>query len=270
MQGVLVVCVVVGMAGSAWGQGAGDKTAAKAHYDLAERLYAQARYDEAIVEYRAAYELVPDPELEYDIAQALRKKGDVKQALDAYRHYLELDPRGRGAKHARRSIAQLEQTLHPSEASPAGTAPGPGAEAAAAPPTGPTSSGPSEVTPPPSPLVAQKPAPRASSRRLAVGFIASGALLAAGATATGIAYLSARGTVDHHCGAQLVCDHTGFTSAGTAGHLATATTVMWVAAAAAAGVGGYFLLRRPAAQIQVMPAWAPGAQGPALLAAARF
>jgi tetratricopeptide (TPR) repeat protein len=57
----------------------------RTHFDLAE-------YDEAIQNFRAAYEITTAPLLLFNIGQAQRLKGNCRGAIDSYRHFLLLAP----------------------------------------------------------------------------------------------------------------------------------------------------------------------------------
>ncbi len=61
---------------------------ARAHYRKAQQAYDVGRWDEAIAEYELAYSLRNDPSFLYNMAQANRRKGDARRALDLYRNYL--------------------------------------------------------------------------------------------------------------------------------------------------------------------------------------
>src|SRR5262249_34851212 len=71
----------------------------KADLETAKRLFNQGQvhyslgeYDQAISEFRAAYQLSSAPGLLFNIAQAYRLKGDCRQALEVYKHFLRLAP----------------------------------------------------------------------------------------------------------------------------------------------------------------------------------
>lgn len=69
------------------------------------------RYDEAIGFYKAAYDLLPHPDLLFNLGQAHRLKGDRVTALDYYRKYIALQPNGRAAKEARKWTEQIERDM---------------------------------------------------------------------------------------------------------------------------------------------------------------
>jgi len=96
-------------AGAAHAQGketSGDnKAAAKEHYTRGTSFYDLGRYDDAIKEFEAAYELKNDPAFLYNLAQSYRQAGNHEQALHFYKTYLRYLP----AKAANR--ADIEEKI---------------------------------------------------------------------------------------------------------------------------------------------------------------
>jgi len=135
---------------------AGDssKERARQHYKKATQFYDIGRWDEAIAEYEKAYALREDPSVLFNMAQTLRRKGDLKRALDLYKNYLVKDPesslRGEVEDRIRTLKAQVEQ----SEQQPASEAQKP---AALAPP--PLVPVPPVVVPAPQPAPGPAPVP---------------------------------------------------------------------------------------------------------------
>jgi tetratricopeptide (TPR) repeat protein len=79
----------------AWGaEGAAPEPRAAALYREGLSHYRLAEYDEAIRAFKEAYRLAPAPELLFDIAQSLRRKGpgNCGLALDFYTNYLGTEP----------------------------------------------------------------------------------------------------------------------------------------------------------------------------------
>lgn len=66
-----------------------DKLKARPHFERGQAAYNAGRYDDAIAEYLRAYDFAPAPALLFNVAQALRLKGDKPRALDYYRKFLE-------------------------------------------------------------------------------------------------------------------------------------------------------------------------------------
>jgi hypothetical protein len=151
-----------------------DSAAAQArlHYQKAASLYELGRYQEAIPEYEAAFQLKNDPAFLYNLAQCHRLAGNLEQALHFYRRYLVKDPKE--TKPALRAdaesrITQLEKTIAQKNAikttppneqtSPGGTEPPPpGATTTTTPPVPPVPVPPAgtdtTAAPPPPPLPA--------------------------------------------------------------------------------------------------------------------
>jgi tetratricopeptide (TPR) repeat protein len=69
-----------------------DKSAAKAHYEAATRLYDIKEWAKALDEYKAAYLSKPDPAFLFNIGQCYRKLGRLDQALEFYQEYLKKAP----------------------------------------------------------------------------------------------------------------------------------------------------------------------------------
>ena len=80
---------------------------AKAHFAKGKALQDKDDFEHAIVEYKAAYDLMPLPDLIFNIAQCERLKGDQRAALDDFQRYLVIAPAGRGAGEARSFVAAL-------------------------------------------------------------------------------------------------------------------------------------------------------------------
>lgn len=63
------------------------------HYELAVALYNAQKFEEAIPEFKAAYDLDARPGLLFNIAQSYRKAGHPRDAIQYYDRYLTSDPR---------------------------------------------------------------------------------------------------------------------------------------------------------------------------------
>jgi tetratricopeptide (TPR) repeat protein len=75
---------------------------------LGERLYKLGRYDEAVAEYRRAYELRADPKFLYHIARCYRELGASEQALFYYERYLAVAPAAPERDEVMDRIAEIE------------------------------------------------------------------------------------------------------------------------------------------------------------------
>ena len=89
----------------------------KTHYDLALALYQAQKFEESIPEFKAAYKLNPKPALLFNLAQAYRKAGHPREAVEHYDMYLSATPQLDGeTRHkvdgylaeARNTLASLE------------------------------------------------------------------------------------------------------------------------------------------------------------------
>lgn len=86
-----------------------DAKRAKELFKQSEDAYRGGRLDEAVRLLNEAYALDPKPVLQYNLARAYEAQGDVPRAIDAYKSYLDHDPRApdRGALEQR--VATLER-----------------------------------------------------------------------------------------------------------------------------------------------------------------
>jgi tetratricopeptide (TPR) repeat protein len=171
-----------------------DKTSdARELYDKAITHYDLADYDNAIAEFKQAYELSREPGLLFNIAQSYRLARDYQQALFFYTRYLDLKPNAPNRADAEAQIAKMKEAV---KAMPPPPAPAP------APPPPVTPPPPPEVTPPP--VAAPPPSPRprfVHTRRghatIALAVIGAAAL---GASAgTGVEALTIRSRYDAGC-----------------------------------------------------------------------
>ncbi len=64
----------------------------KTHYDLALALYQAQKFEDSIPEVKAAYEQMPNPGLLFNLAQAYRKAGHPREAIEYYDRYLSAAP----------------------------------------------------------------------------------------------------------------------------------------------------------------------------------
>jgi len=99
------------------------------HVAQGHRLYQLGRYQEAIAEYRRAYELRAEPQFLFQIAESYRQLGASEQALFYYDRYLAGAPTGADRDTAEERVTELEslRARPPSPTTPGlvGT-PGPG------------------------------------------------------------------------------------------------------------------------------------------------
>jgi tetratricopeptide (TPR) repeat protein len=139
---------------------ADDAASAREHYQKGTAFYDLGKYNEAIKEFEAAYEIKNDPALLYNLAQSHRLAGNAEQALHFYRTYLRRVPKAPNRAEIDERITALEQQVAQKNAAgvtppptttpttpPAGTVPPP--ETTAPSPT--TPGGVTPLTPPPAP-----------------------------------------------------------------------------------------------------------------------
>jgi len=218
-----------------------DVEKARAHFRTGQAHFQAGRYDEAIVEYQAAYELARRPELLFNIGSAYRKKAEVthaaadkRAAVDYYRRYLGADPAAKAATDATAYINSLERELEEEAPPPVpAPAPVPVPEPAPAPP----------VTPP-------APAPPSETDagrgyRIA-GLVAGGVGVAL--AATGVVFsLKAKSASDELAGLQ--GGQTWNQELYDSGQAAQRNATICYVAGAAALAGGavlYFIVGKPA------------------------
>ncbi|HXU61642.1 MAG TPA: tetratricopeptide repeat protein [Polyangia bacterium] len=88
------------------GTPAGDEVAE--HVAQGRRLYLLGHYQEAIGEYRRAYELRADPQFLLDTAEAYRQLGATDQALFYYDRYLAAAPNAPNREIVEDRVTELE------------------------------------------------------------------------------------------------------------------------------------------------------------------
>lgn len=99
------------------------------HVAQGHRLYLLGRYQDAIAEYRRAYELRADPQFLFQIAEAYRQLGATEQALFYYERYLAGAAAGPDRAVAEQRVAEIEslRAAPPAPSPAAGLAAAPGA-----------------------------------------------------------------------------------------------------------------------------------------------
>lgn len=83
------------------------------HATLGERLLARGHAQEAIAEFRRAYELRAEPRYLFDIAEGYRLLGLRDQALFFYQRYLSAAPEASDREEVEEQIAALEKGAKP-------------------------------------------------------------------------------------------------------------------------------------------------------------
>jgi tetratricopeptide (TPR) repeat protein len=137
----LGLVIVLGAAATAHAEG-GPVAAAKEHFDKGQSLYLRGMYDEAALEFIAAYEAKPFAAFLFNTAVCYEKARLYERALDFFRRYLAGSPTADDRAAVTMRMVELEKLVAPGPAAPA-TAPasqspsGPASRTAAAPPPAP-------------------------------------------------------------------------------------------------------------------------------------
>jgi tetratricopeptide (TPR) repeat protein len=82
--------------------------AAKDHYKRASTLFDLGKYDDAIKEFEAAFELKDDPVFLYNIAQSYRLSNHYPEAIRFYRTYLKRSPKAKNKQEVEQRITEME------------------------------------------------------------------------------------------------------------------------------------------------------------------
>jgi tetratricopeptide (TPR) repeat protein len=88
-----------------------DVEVARRYYDQGAQLYADGKYQEAIALFEKARAVKAAPGLDYNIARAWDRLGNVDRALAGYRRYLDSQPADTGEVRAR--VTLLEARVQP-------------------------------------------------------------------------------------------------------------------------------------------------------------
>ncbi len=88
-----------------------QRSTAKVHAERGARYYAAGDYAAAIDALELAYELDPQRDLLYALAQATRLNGDCPGALKLYRQFLDAQPPGHEAEQAQLNIERCAELL---------------------------------------------------------------------------------------------------------------------------------------------------------------
>jgi tetratricopeptide (TPR) repeat protein len=114
MRAVLLMALALSIVGGAHAdEGASDdKRRAKALYDAGVRKYNLSEFQTALVDFKSAYELHPDPALLFNIGQCHRMLGHAQEAAYAYRAYLRELPDAPNREEVERLRAAMEQQVH--------------------------------------------------------------------------------------------------------------------------------------------------------------
>ncbi len=87
-----ILCLALALPSPALAGDPASDTRAKELYENGAQLYEEARYEDAIVAWRAAYDLSPRPLLLYNIASAEERSGQWKEAIETWNRYRAFAP----------------------------------------------------------------------------------------------------------------------------------------------------------------------------------
>ncbi len=157
---------------SAGGALADARTEAKSHFKKGMQAIAEGKYEEGISELQRAYEILPHPNVLYNIARSYAESGDLEGAVATYRKYLEGNPPDRD--EIGQVVAALESRLERQRAIAAAAA---SPSTPAPPATPPNVSTPGASPAPPAPAPGPRPfaaiPPGAQSPQLPLGAASS-------------------------------------------------------------------------------------------------
>ena len=78
-------------------------------FEQAEAKFNVGRFDEALADYQAAYDVEPLPAFLFNIGQCYRNMGNYEQAQFFFRRYTTLEPRSPNRPAAERLIAEMDR-----------------------------------------------------------------------------------------------------------------------------------------------------------------
>ena len=88
---------------------------ARKHYQEAQKQFDLGMWDVAIAEFSKAYELRPDPTFLFNMAQAYRRAGNARRAIDLYKNYLIKVPKSPQRAEVEDRIQNLQKQLDEEE-----------------------------------------------------------------------------------------------------------------------------------------------------------
>jgi tetratricopeptide (TPR) repeat protein len=111
MRAVAIAVALAALApmASAAEQRAGGDRPGRALFDQAEAKFNVGRFDEALADYQAAYDVEPLPAFLFNIGQCHRNLGNYDRAQFFFRRYTVLEPHSPNRPAAERLIAEMEK-----------------------------------------------------------------------------------------------------------------------------------------------------------------
>jgi tetratricopeptide (TPR) repeat protein len=96
---------------AAHAQSASETEQLRKHFEDGSKAFNLGEFKHAVDEYKAAYNIRPDPVFLYNIAQAYRLDGNLQQALFFYKSYLTNSPKAPNRRECESRIRDLEQQI---------------------------------------------------------------------------------------------------------------------------------------------------------------
>jgi tetratricopeptide (TPR) repeat protein len=134
---LVAVCLACSSGVQAQPKVTGVAPAAQPHLERGLKHFEAKEYGRALDEFRAAYDLDPQPALLYTIAQTARLSGDCRRASRFYEAFLRTAPNERQALAARQNLERCADELRRNPPPPVPASQPTAAPAAVAPPVGP-------------------------------------------------------------------------------------------------------------------------------------
>jgi hypothetical protein len=108
----LAILALVGLPGGPELARADDRAEASRHFKLGVKLYAESKFDEALIEFERAYDLSPHPSVLYNIAASHRERSHYGEAIRFYERFLSEGERVARADLLARARVELEELRH--------------------------------------------------------------------------------------------------------------------------------------------------------------
>ena len=187
---------------------------ARQHFQLGRTFYDSGRFQQAVEEFQAAYKLSGRPQLLYNVYVAERDAGQLQNAVDALRGYLEKVPDAPDRVNLKARLESLEAQARRQTEQEALT---------------------KQVAEKPA---AQTPATRTEIKHSVVPWVltGTGAALLVGSVATGVMAKGKANDLDDTCGGT-TCPSSEQSNVDSTRTLAITTDVLWSVGAAAAITG---------------------------------
>lgn len=95
----------------AFAASAEDRRAARAHFNQAEKAYAEGNYEDALASYEQAYALFEAPAFLFNMAQCQRHLDRPKEALSLYQRFLEASPNAKNRTVVEGLVTEMEAAV---------------------------------------------------------------------------------------------------------------------------------------------------------------